>query len=659
MASRETPAHERRAEQPIVTREMMIRADTVNEEARTVDVVWSTGAPVRRRDWWSGTTFIETLNLDPAAVRLDRLNSGGAPVLPNHDAWDVDDQLGVVVAGSAKVDGAEATATLRFVSQGIDEDADRLFAKVKDGIINRVSVGYVVHVWNEVRQEGVLISREAADWEPYEISFVSIPADPQAGVRSEGRMFACTIRALPTQQEDDMSKTVDTPASEGKPDVRNEAGHDTDPVTGKKPETPEQRTAAFTRIRSAFGVSAEDQLTAMARSGLTADAWRDELIDARAAADEQSHTSSIRVVRDGRETMIAGMTDALVARLGRTAPTDQARSFMEHGFADMAAEAIGFRGRLTPARRDEVLTRAFHTTSDFPNVMGTAVGRVLLSRYQSAPASYREIFAKRDLVDFRATNLIRVGDFPNLLQVGEAGEVKAGTVSESKETITLSTYARQLRFSRSMLINDDLGAMAQIIASIGDRVAAFENSTAWALVQTASGVGPTLATDSLAVFHSTHGNLAGSGAVPGVSTISAGRAAMRKQKSLEKTADGTSGILLNISPKYIVSGPDHETTIEQLTTSIQAQDAAKVNPFSSKLTPIGEANITGNSWYLFADPNAAPVFTYGHLEGAPGPQVRQDEPFGVLGLALQVVLDFAVAAVDYRGAYRNPGAAPA
>ena len=83
---------------------------------------------------------------------------------------------------------------------------------------------------------------------------------------------------------------------------------------------------------------------------------------------------------------------------------------------------------------------------------------------------------------------------------------------------------------------------------------------------------------------------------------------------------------------------------------------ANANPFKGRLTPVGDANLTGNAWHLFADPNVLETLVYGFLNGAEGPQLRTQEGFKVDGVELLVYEDFAVGVVDYRGAYRNPGA---
>jgi hypothetical protein len=81
-----------------------------------------------------------------------------------------------------------------------------------------------------------------------------------------------------------------------------------------------------------------------------------------------------------------------------------------------------------------------------------------------------------------------------------------------------------------------------------------------------------------------------------------------------------------------------------------------VSVFGGKLTLLIEPRITGNGWYVFADPASAPVLEYACLSSAPGPQLSSRDGWEVLGREFRVVLDFGAGATDHRGAYRNPGA---
>lgn len=186
LATRKLPA-----ELPLQSRLQAISDGTVDAEARTVTLVFTAGATVRRRryeGWDTVVPFDETLIVSRQAVNLDRLNAG-APVLESHSAWSTFSQLAVVER--AWIDGKEGKATVRFPAEGIDERSDRMFGMVSDRIIKNVSVGYSIDKLRIVEPEkkGQVEHHIAERWTPYEISFVTIPADIGAGVRSAGLTF--------------------------------------------------------------------------------------------------------------------------------------------------------------------------------------------------------------------------------------------------------------------------------------------------------------------------------------------------------------------------------------------------------------------------------------------------------------------------------------
>ncbi len=231
-----------------------------------------------------------------------------------------------------------------------------------------------------------------------------------------------------------------------------------------------------------------------------------------------------------------------------------------------------------------------------------------------------------------------------LTKIAEDGKIQYGTLTEGKETISVLSYARALSVSRQLMINDDLGAINEMLSGYGATVALFEEITFFS-----SALNATLA-DGQPVFHSSHANLAGSGAVIDIDSVSAGRASMSKQKSIDKNP------LLSNVPAMIMTGPDRITSAEKLVAGITPATFANVNIFSGRLTPFDTAQITGNEWYLFADPQLGSNYRWGYLEGYEAPRVRIDNPFGSQGMAMSVEHDFGCGAVDFRYGYKNPGA---
>ncbi|WP_192898736.1 HK97 family phage prohead protease [Crenalkalicoccus roseus] len=164
---------------PIVAQRALAAPATVDRAARTVEVVWSTGA--RARNFVPALGLItEELEMSPNAVRMDALRSGQAPVLNTHRRGDARDVLGRVTA--ARLERGRGYATLQFSTAA---DVEPVWQRIADGTLRAVSVGYRVHRY-EPRPDaatGETVHR-AVDWEPFEISVVPVPVDRDAAVRA-------------------------------------------------------------------------------------------------------------------------------------------------------------------------------------------------------------------------------------------------------------------------------------------------------------------------------------------------------------------------------------------------------------------------------------------------------------------------------------------
>lgn len=396
-------------------------------------------------------------------------------------------------------------------------------------------------------------------------------------------------------------------------------------------------------------VSTEDEQTAI-RTNVEPATFRAQMFDRLAARSSQNPTNPARITQDARETQRNAMTEALSYRLGapipQAGPTAAAREFMGRGLVDIAARCIDYRGGLLMNARqiDEIFTRAAgHSTSDFPIIFEASINRTLEGRYALAQPTYRRIARKQNFRDFRPHTTVKLGDFPMLEKVLETGEIKYGSFVEGKETVQAFSYAKAISVSRQMLINDDIGAIADLLASYGMTVALFEELTFY------TGAFNANLADGNPVFHASHGNLAAAGTAIDVVNVGKARAAMSKQKSTGKNP------LLENRAKLLLTGPDKLTEAEMLVASITPATVATVNIFSGKLDVLDTAQITDLSWYTFADPSTGSNYRWGYLEGYEAPRVRTDEPFGTQGFKMSVEHDFGVGATDFRFGYKNPG----
>ena len=122
-----------------------------------------------------------------------------------------------------------------------------------------------------------------------------------------------------------------------------------------------------------------------------------------------------------------------------------------------------------------------------------------------------------------------------------------------------------------------------------------------------------------------------------------------KQKTLD-------GLPITVGPSMrLLVGPNQELAARQLTVGASPGQAGGANVYSGFVQPVVEPLVPANRWYLFGDPLSAPVYVYGYLNGAEGPQVATGPVSGVDGIEVSVVFDFGVGAIDWRGAWFNPG----
>jgi phage head maturation protease len=178
-------------ELPALARGAEVRAATFDEKAHTVDVVWTTGATVRRVSFINGP-YNEALIVGPENVRLARLNAG-APFLNSHDGFDLRGVIGTVVPGSARLANGAGYATVQLSRR---QDVAGIVGDIRDGIIRNVSVGYRYHKVEKIEgSDGQLPTWRVVDWEPLEISAVAVPADAGAQIRSEEKreLFPCIV----------------------------------------------------------------------------------------------------------------------------------------------------------------------------------------------------------------------------------------------------------------------------------------------------------------------------------------------------------------------------------------------------------------------------------------------------------------------------------
>ncbi|GHD07682.1 prohead protease/major capsid protein fusion protein [Tianweitania populi] len=607
-------------------RSLQGRTSTLNEAERTVEVIWSTGAPVKRYDYTEGF-YMEELAVEPEAIRLDRFVAGMS-LLDSHDSYSMDARLGTVVVDSVRIAAGKAYATIKLSRKARGEE---LLRDLVDGHAVQISVGYKVHRFEKTEgSDGKLPTFRATDWEPLELSAVTIPADAGAFSR--------------THQEASMPQSEIIERG-GEPQSRNAT-------------RAERRRVTEIQDLAERGRLDEDFVRQHIEAGSTIDQVRTAVFERIVERQEQSPTFPHAQMHTDRSRgdEIAAREDALFARLTGTAPSERARQFMGDRLEDHARGLLEVGGVNTRgmSREDVFLSgrRGYgaHTTSDFPLLLQGAGRRVLVASYEAAQSPIKSTLARASTApDFRPTSRLRVSNIGPLKKIHESGEITNTTRGEVAEGYRLEQFGRIFSLSRPALINDDLNAFGDWAVQAGIAAAETENLLLFELLTENEGTGPKMGEDGKRLFHADHGNLAASGTPLDFVNISAARLAMRTLRGV----GGQTGI--NITPQYLLVGPELETQAEMLTAAVAATTTDEVNPFAGKFTVLVEPQIEDKSWYLFASPQRAPVLEYSYLASAPGPQIASQENFRTMDIEMRANLDFGAGALDWRGAYRNPG----
>ena len=616
-----------------------LRPGSVNVDERTVEVVFSTGAPVLRYDWATDQRYIETLSLKPLHVRLSRLNDG-APFLNAHSGFDLTDVLGVVEAASARIAGGQAVARVRFSKR---EAVEPIWQDIRDGIIRNVSVGYLVHQYEETAAtDGMPARRHATDWEPFEISAVPMPADNGAKVRADQtKTNPCVLVTRALEETKAMDETTQTPPADDMLEP------------GRAP----QAAVATRTAEASLDVDVAAVATERERARITGiingcEAARLPIAHARKLIGskmtlEQAQTDILNTLRvigkdpvgppeggsgvaivgaDPLENVWRGVTNALLHKVSpqHFPLEDIGRQYRARTLMSTGEMCLIQRGMRTSDMSKMELaglclglnTRGgLHTTSDFVNILADVANKTLRKAYEVAPQTFLQVGRRISITDFKPLKRNQIGDAPALLKVLEHGEFTRGTIGEGKEQITLATWGRVFGITRQALINDDLDAFSRLTVMFGRSARNMEADQFWAEFTNNAAM-----SDAIPLFHASHNNLSGTNDVISIVSIGRAAAAMRKQKSL----DGVTPI--NVTPRYLIVPPSLEIVARQfVSVNMQAATSGTINPFAGQLVVIVEPRLetaSATAWYITADPDQIDTVEYGFLDGEDGPVVE-------------------------------------
>jgi hypothetical protein len=636
---------------PMLDIRAAFRAESVNEDARTVEVIFGTDTPVRMWNWEIGD-FMEEMSFENGHVRWQRLNSG-APLLDNHDS-DKGTEGVIGVVERAWAEGGKGYAEIRFSKQ---KEGDRAFQEVKDGILKGVSFGYRVYKYEQqTTEEGQLPRLRAVDWEPFEISLAPIQADPNAVVRKNSeelnkvQILSVTLPHNRNSNDTGMTDPTTNPTPAAEPVVAAapvvEQNASVDPVAVAADER--KRIKTINDLARKFNVE-QSVVDGLIDTGVSEDKARKTIMDNWTANDPAANVrgNAPAVKADERDKYRAAAIEGIVLRVN---PNHEAKvggdEFRGMTIVDLAKDVLERSGEATRGKsRREVLSMALrqHTISDFPIILGNTINRQLQAAYQRADQTYAPFCRRTSIADMRPKTVAKLSGLMGTLQaIPEGGEYTATTVTEDKETYSLVKYGRKIGLTLEAMLNDDLDAFSRLPQAIAQAARNFESNTVYGIL-----TGTPLMNDGFALFSSQHGNLGTAGAISNT-TLAEAKKLMRQQTGLE-------GDFLNVMLKYLIVGPDNEQeALQWMNASFSPATVGNTNIYQGSMQVIVEPRITTKNWFAAAEPTAIDTIEYAYLEGENGLYTEQKEGFDIDGIEIKARLFFAAKAIDHRGLFKNP-----
>ncbi|MFX3635447.1 MAG: prohead protease/major capsid protein fusion protein [Candidatus Pristimantibacillus sp.] len=647
-----------------LSRTFTFSRDTINEEARTVELSFSSEAPYER---YFGD---EILSHDPGAIDLQRLTDVGVLLFAHgRDANYGHMPIGIIQKVWVDESLKKAHALVQFDD---DEDSDKVFQKVKKGVIKGVSVGYSVSSWEEVKAGKTSANGRhvgpayvALKWQPFEISIEPTPADPSVGVgrsfnQNESgdeemkglKMLALAAQGLMHAPDNGgvASGGSTPPAGSGE---RGGSPSTVDPtLVAQQAATAERaRVTEINTLCRNFGIDA----TPYIEDGSTLEKVKDAVLK-KQIEDRAPHRSTVQIGADEQDKFRAAATDALLLRAARKVekPAAGATELRSLRLRDLAVECLIRAGENGAhlLRDEELLKRALSPDNTFAGIISNAANKTLSQAYAEAPTTFQYWTGRGSNSDFKAAEHYRISEAGNLEQLPQNGAITYdAAMKDEKVTKAVLTYAKRWGFTREAFINDDLSMLSRVPAAYV--IAAKRGINKLVYQMLASNP---LIFDSKNLFHADHNNLGTPGKIS-TSTMSEGRLKMRTQQGQRGEAT------LNIAPRYLLSPASLETEAVQYLRSEADPEGAHsgvVNVFRNSYDVIVDAELdqySSTAWYLAADPNIADTVEVTYLRGQEEPTLETDIPFDRLGMDFRIYFDYGVTLLDSRGMFKNEGVA--
>jgi len=482
-----------------------------------------------------------------------------------------------------------------------------------------------------------------------------------------------TAPAAPQSRQENSMTEVVTPPAAGNQSADTITEADVQARADKAVTAERQRVSGIRALGSKHRLDGEF-IDGLIADGTELAAAREKILDKLAEQGDAAnvgHTSPARVTQDARDKWMIGARNSIIQRAGlralfeRDAATRGEKADLDPGEfasaknADLARDALDRVGIKPKAMASEVFvpqaltarSAITQTTSDFPVLLEDLAHRTVQAAYNVAEVVWPTFCATGSLGDFKPNYIYQKGSVGTLDAYQEAEQIKYKPLPDgAREVMQLEKYANLFNLSIEAIINDDLGAFTSLATDIGEGAKYTVEKAVFALLAANPNT-----SDGNAFFSAAHGNLAGTGAAGSVNAWSAIRVAMARQKDISNNR------FLAIRPSVLLLPTELEDGARVLNDSPYDPDATNklqrpnvVGKMFERI--VGTPELTGTAYYAFADPARNPAIMVSFYNGQTEPRVDSRDGWSVDGIEWRVRHWFDVGAINWRSAYKQPGA---
>lgn len=363
----------------------------------------------------------------------------------------------------------------------------------------------------------------------------------------------------------------------------------------------------------------------------------------------------------------AGHTQAAVRAYGEVV-VEQSKPMHGASMLDFCAAALRISGRDVPRDRKEMI-RAAMSGGDWTNLLSNVAGKVLEQTWRMAPATWRSWCAVKSAPNFKTQTALTPTFGGALEHLPPGGSIRHNPLGENQRyAYRVHQFAAMHTIDRTEFINDDLGAVSEIIPSFAKKAMCAVSDLVYANLF-ANANSP----DGFAFFGSDHGNNQSGG--PSALSATSLAVAVRQLRE-QQDPDGKN---LDLTPAVLIVPPALEQNARGLLNSqtVMRDQSADLQPegntfqglarleVESRLgtgvtDPLTKTTYSGSDtrWFLAASPVDVPVVV-AFLEGKESPIIESFNPSSQadrLEYAWRVVHDAGTCLGDFRAIQRSVGA---